>query len=73
MYEKPKKVKRSHPRDVPVPSKYCGIEGCNRQTVAYFKEHDVSRCASCYLQDLDNAGKSIIPLVARAMIDASSS
>ena len=68
MYEKPKKTKRKHLRNTPAPSECCDVDGCNRKTVVYFKEHDVSRCASCCQRDLDDAGKSANPLTAKVMI-----
>lgn len=58
MFETPKKIKRNHLRDVPTPAKYCDTEDCNRPTVVYIKEHNISLCATCYQRDLDQAGKS---------------
>jgi len=58
MFDRPKKIDRNHLRDVPIPGKYCDVEGCGRLTAVYTKEYDVSRCAACYQRDLDEAGKS---------------
>jgi len=68
MYEKQKPVEKNHLRDVPTPGKYCGVDGCGRRCVVFIKQHNVSRCATCYLRDLDNAGESA-SLVVKNMMD----
>lgn len=73
MYEKPKVTRRNHLRDTPKPKEFCGIEGCHRHTTVYIKEYDVSRCSICYQRDLDIKDKSANPLIAKAMIDVTSS
>lgn len=73
MFETIKKIERNHLRDVPTPAKYCGVEDCNRPTVIYVKEHNISRCAICYQRDLDRAGKSANQSSSKTLVHAKSS
>lgn len=72
MFETLKKIERNHLRDVPTPAKFCDIEGCNRSTIIYVKEHNISRCATCYQHDLDRAGKSANQLSSETLAHAES-
>lgn len=58
MFEKPKSSSRNGMNCQPSPAEFCGVEGCNRHTVVFVKEYNISRCAECFQRDSDFAGES---------------